>query len=298
MTAAAGTEQRRCARGTWCKSSEIITDADGQAVRRGGLTPTAFCIRDRDDIGRCLGEMPRQYVHLQAELGNPGHRGHLIRIPFGPRVPLRVDIDALMRLMDDILSSWHERVAGVARLHFPDADVSHLLGHGAHASRQRRGGYAVREAAKTLGLNLDALLALRPEPMARAFDLRDLASLPSDTDGIVRSVYASIWLSLSGESAGLEILHLHHLARSILGETKPKPTELTGVPCRADGCGLRALALAEPPSDPADPGYWSECMACGDRMTEPDYRDWVALCAAYERNTRRAPVLENLPSYA
>lgn len=249
----------------------------------------SFCDRDRDDIARCLGEMPRQYLHLQAELGNPSHHGQMIRVPFGPRVPLRVDIDALMRLMDETLSSWHERVADVARLHFPPADLS----------RQRRGGFAVKRATDTLEAHLDALLTLRPEPVARAYDLRDLAKLPDDVPGIVHAVYASVWLDLGGEDAGLEILHLHYLARSILGETRAKPTELAGVPCRADGCGLRALALAEPPSDPADPGFWSECMACGDRLTEADYFEWVAICAAYERHRVRTPaMLENLPDVA
>ena len=61
------------------------------------------------------------------------------------------------------------------------------------------------------------------------------------------------------------------------------------MPCRADGCGLRALARAEPPSDPADPGSYSECQACGDRMDDAAYTEWVALCAAYERHRVRVP---------
>ena len=66
-----------------------------------------------------------------------------------------------------------------------------------------------------------------------------------------------------------------------------------GVPCRADGCGLRALFRAEPPSDPGDAGYHSECGACGDKMTEADYTDWVRLCAAYERHRCTVPALED-----
>ena len=61
------------------------------------------------------------------------------------------------------------------------------------------------------------------------------------------------------------------------------------MPCRADGCGLRALVRAEPPSDPADPGSYSECRACGDRMDDDEYTEWVALCAAYERHRVRVP---------
>jgi hypothetical protein len=33
-------------------------------------------------------------------------------------------------------------------------------------------------------------------------------------------------------------------------------------------------------------------------MTEPEYREWVALCAAYERHRRTVPALENLPGVA
>ena len=34
-------------------------------------------------------------------------------------------------------------------------------------------------------------------------------------------------------------------------------------------------------------------------MTEAEYREWVALCAAYERHRRKVPAtLENLPGVA
>jgi hypothetical protein len=60
-----------------------------------------------------------------------------------------------------------------------------------------------------------------------------------------------------------------------------------------------SLVRAEPPSDPDDPGDYSVCLRCRHRMGEADYREWVALCAAYERNRRKVPVtLENLPGVA
>ena len=59
------------------------------------------------------------------------------------------------------------------------------------------------------------------------------------------------------------------------------------------------LVRAEPPSDPDDPGDYSVCTKCRARMDEKTYREWVDLCAAYERNRRRVPVtLENLPGVA
>jgi hypothetical protein len=280
--------QRECARATWCKSYTLETE-DGQTVRRGALGYRAFCDRDRADIARCLNEIPAQYLWLRSEIGKPSRRGRPVRVPFGPRIPLRVDIDALQALMSESLCSWHERVADVARLDFP----------GTQMSRQRRGAWAVKRAADILDAHLDALLALEPMPVLRAYDLRAVAGLPDDTPGIVHAAFAEIHLDMDGADAGMEILHLHYLGRSVLGETKPPPDELPGVPCRADGCGVRALVRAEPPSDPDDKGDWSECLICGDRMTEDEYGDWTALCAAYERNQIRTPaVLENLPGVA
>jgi tRNA U54 and U55 pseudouridine synthase Pus10 len=130
-------------------------------------------------------------------------------------------------------------------------------------------------------------------------DLRDLAALPDDTPGVVHAAFAEIVCDLDGGDAGMEILNLRHLCRAVLGETRARPEELVGVPCRADGCGLRALARAEPPSDPSDAGHYSECMACGDKMDDAAYGDWVALCAAYERHRVKVPAtLENLPGVA
>jgi hypothetical protein len=56
---------------------------------------------------------------------------------------------------------------------------------------------------------------------------------------------------------------------------------------------------AELPSHEDEPVWWTECARCGDRMTETEYREWVALCAAYERHRKREPAtLENLPGVA
>jgi hypothetical protein len=235
-------------------------------------------------VERSLTELPAQYAHLAAELGNPSGRVSSIRVPFGPRVPLRVDVEALMRLITESLTSWHERVAAAASLTFP--------------AEYRRDGYAVQRAADVMSARTAALLALPPGPMTRAVDIRDLTAFPEDTPGVVHAAFAEVVLDMDGGDAGLEILSLRHLCRAVLGETRARPQELTGVPCRADGCGLRALVRAEPPSDASDPGCWSECMVCGDRMAEGEYREWVALCAAYERHARNAPTLENLPGVA
>lgn len=276
--------QRPCARGEWCASPVMAADG-GETRREGAPGYQAFCARDELAIGRWLGELPEQYVHLSGELGKPSARGRTVRVPFGPRIALRADVDALMRAIAESLVSWHERVAAIGRLSFPED--------------RRRDGRAVADAVDVLKPRLTVLLALQREPMRRAIDLRDVAALPDDAEGIVHCAFAEHDADLDGTDAGLEIISLRHLARALLGETRDRPEELTGVPCRADGCGWRSVYRAELPSSEDEPAWWSECARCRDRMTEAEYREWVSLVAAYERNRIRTPaVLENLPGVA
>ena len=281
--------QQPCRRMSWCTSSVIVNDnPDGSGRRVPSYGPRALCERDADLVRHSLEELPAQYAHLVAELGNPSSRTRPVRVPFGPRIPLRLDIDTLLRAVAESLISWHERIAVVDRLHFPEGRLA----------RMRRDGRAIQRAVDVIAPRFAALIALPPEPMMRAVDLRDLAGMPDDTPGVVHAAFAEIVCDLDGGDAGMEILNLRHLCRAVLGETRSRPDELIGVPCRADGCGLRALVRAEPPSDPSDPGSYSECLSCGDKMDDAEYGDWVALCAAYERNTRKVPALENMPGAA
>lgn len=280
--------QRPCARGEWCASS-VIGTADGEARLEPALGYQAFCPRDSLSIARWLTELPGQYAHLAAELGKPAARGAQVRVPFGPRIPLRVDVDALMRAIAESLRSWHERVADIGSLAYPSARMS----------RRQRDGWAVQRAADVMGEQMAALFSLGAQPMRRARSLRDVAEMGDDTVGIVYPEYAAVMVDLDGADAGAEIISLRFLARAILGETRARPEELTGVPCRADGCGWRAVYRAELPSRDDEPLWWSECARCGDRMAEAEYREWTALCAAYERNRLRTPAtLENLPGVA
>ena len=282
--------QQPCRRQTWCASSVIVNDQpDGSGRRVPEYGPRALCQRDADLVAASLEELPGQYAHLVTELGNPAVRARPVRVPFGPRIPIRVDIDVLMSAITSCLVSWHERVAAAASLSFPEGDLA----------RQRRPARAVQRAVDVIAVRTAALIALPPEPMMRAVDLRDLAGMPDDTPGVVHAAFAEVVIDLDGGDAGMEILNLRHLCRAVLGETRSRPETARGVPCRADGCGLRALARAEPPSDPADPGSYSECQACGDKMDDADYTEWVALCAAYERHRVKTPAtLENLPGVA
>jgi hypothetical protein len=260
---------RQCAQGQWCAGA--VTGRDGSKTGTPG--PRAFCDRDRGRIESALAELPRLYTSLSSELGTPSQSSSPVRSPFGPRLPLRGDIDAIMALYAEILVSWHERVAAIANLTAPPEQV--------------RRAVAVARAVAVIAPRLDALLSLEPEPMRRAVSLHALADLGDDTAGIVRSVYAAITPDLSGADAGLEILRLHRVSRAVLGETRERPVELLGVPCRVEDCDMLALRRAELPSDPDEDAPWSECAVCGDVMSEAEYREWVALCAAYERNRAR-----------
>lgn len=293
--------QRPCARGEFCARSTVAINADGTTRHEPALGYQAFCSGDDAAIGHALAGMPGQYVYLLAEIGNPAREGQLIRVPFGPRVPLRLDIDTLARFMREVLSCWEERVATVLSLSVRDTDLS----------RKRRGLVAVRDSAKTLALNQSVLLALQPEPVSRDMDLMEMrrieegklwSYLLGGTLHVAKDAgMAGIVASLDGADAGNEILALQYLGRAVLGETRPRPEKLIGVPCRdpGGGCGWRALVRADLPSREDDPAWWSRCTRCGDRMTETEYREWTALCAAYERHRIRTPeTLEELPVVA
>jgi hypothetical protein len=277
--------QRRCARSEWCKDYELSDD--GQ--RLGALGPRAFCDADRKDISDALDDLPAYYIWLWAELGSPAVDGLRMHMPFGPRLPLRADIDALMRLTAETLCSWEERVRDVARLTILDSQLS----------RQRREGKAVVQAARTLGAHLDVLLALAAVPMTRMLTSAQAEDWLTDPRADVCTTgNAPSLLPLDGADAGLEILDLKRRARSVLGETKAPPIPLVGVVCRRKACDLRALYRADPPQHEKAKEHWSVCAGCGDLMTETEYRQWVRRCASYERGVRTVPVLENLPGHA
>lgn len=286
-------EQRPCARGQWC-SARTVTVADGERVTGPALGYRAFCDRDWALIGNCLDDLPGLYLKLQAEIAQPVRRQEMLRVPFGPSVPVRLDVDAAMRLTAACLRMWESRVRSAAKLTPPE---------GPPGSPE-----AVRDAARTLHGNLSVLLALQPGWMTRNVSLRpgrhgQPASI-SETileehgdDEIVRvgADFIGLFVQRDGAAAGLEILHLHYWDRAVLCETPARPEELLGVECRA--CSLLALRRAEPAWHSGDPDYYSECAECGDLMDEDDYRLWVGQLHAYERARMAAvPVLGATPA--
>jgi hypothetical protein len=272
-----------CARGDWCTASQSVT-ANGETRRVPERCYQPFCHRDRRCLETDLQQLPAQFVHLAAEIGNPVRNGQVIHVPFGPRCPIRLDVDALMRAIEESLSSWHERVADVDSLSYPlTAD-----------SRLQRQMVAVRNAERVLIHRIEPLLALGPQVMERT------RRVTSDRDPKGRGTEdVRENEPLDGADAGMEIFTLRWLCRAVLGETKARPEELLGVPCRREECDTLALRRAELPSDPGAPVWWSECSECGDKLAEEEYRDWTARYARWAQAQQKTPAtLENLPGVA
>jgi len=286
-----GEDGHECARGRWCASAKNAEQPDGTTARVPGFTYQVFCQACTDKIVEVLKIMPASYARLEEEYGAPVHRNdHAVRVPFGPSIPIRLDVDALMRETPLIIGQWAARVRSVPGLQLTVPDYP----------PDSREGFA--DACKVLRLHPGPLSSLLPAWMTRTYRLpldEDTEILIADKE-IVRAGedYVSVQVLCGGATAGNEILGLDHRFAAVLGELRSKPQEFMGVPCRADGCGWMSLVRAEPPSDPDDPGYHSICLKCRNRMTESEYKEWVALCAAYERNRRTVPTLENTPGVA
>jgi hypothetical protein len=237
-----------CSRGNYCSGRRIVTEGSERKILPA-RTYGAFCESCRTLIASCLSELPPAYVRLAGEIGEPSSAGTAIRSPFGPRLPLRADVDALMRAIAETLLSWDERVRTIARLSVLDTQRSR---------RAVQAGVVTRSAG-LLGAHLTVLLALEPGPMVRAVRAR---SAPDDI----------VIADLGGKEAGEEILWLHRSALMILGEIVKQREPLDGVPCKR--CEEFGLERAEPPSNPEHEAMWSECSSCRHQMTKKQFEDW------------------------
>jgi hypothetical protein len=215
-------------------------------------------------VWRSLAGIPELWVRLHGELGSKGQAGERIKMSRGAPLPLRADVDALLREHLFILASWDERVRTVKQLVEPDTQ----------AQRQRTDhGRQVATIARTLAVHLDTLLQLPPGPMSRTFSLHDLAKIPEGIHGRTHHLagYAELVVDLAGTDAGEEILTLHHRTRSVLGETRMR--ERLDVPCPDPACDLLMLERVQG-SD-----YEAECRACGRLLTTLEYHAWTRLYA-------------------
>lgn len=257
--------QRSCARDIYCCGSTVTIGDDGERVITPALCHETFCPKCRLQVYRALGDIPELWVRLHCELGEKGIQGReRVDVSRSAPLPLRADIDALLREHVDILASWDERVRLAAGLVLPDTQAQR---------RRPDHGRMVAEFCATLQAHLDALLALPPDAMARCYPLHDLERIPEGAHGRTHlpAGYAEVTVELSGADAGEEILGLRYNARSVLGETRM--TERLDVPCPDPSCDLLMLVRVQGSE------YAAECRACGRLLTEQEYGAWTKLYA-------------------
>lgn len=280
---APGDGQRECSRdpAELCSGFRLVTQPDGTFQRRPGLTYRAFCDPCADHLAACLRELPLAYLRLAHELRQQSRGGRSVRVPFGPRIPLRAEIDALMRYMAPILAGWDARVRATARLSRPDRRID-TPG-------------AVTDMAGTLEDNITTLLSLQAAEMSRTFNLKpnrhgrppsidpELEELLGDHEIVRFGIdYVTIMQpGIDGATAGNEIIDIRYRARRVLGDTRPLPETFDGIPCRS--CDVMGLERAEPPSDPKAPAKKSRCASCGDTMDDATFEQWAAWYAGWTR---------------
>jgi hypothetical protein len=256
--------QHPCQRGDFCSGLAVTMDG-AERVTSPALTYDVFCGKCRDSVYRALGEIPELWVRLHCEIGVKGQGGERVSMSRSAPIPLRADIDALLRECLDVLASWDERVRLAASLTLPDTQ----------AARSRPDhGRQVCALARTLAAHLATLLQLPPDAMSRSFPLHDLSLIPEGCHGRTNRTggYAEVTVDLSGADAGAEILALRHRARAKLGETRM--TERLDVPCPDPSCDMLMLVRVQGSE------YAAECKACGRLLSAPEYDQWVKLYAA------------------
>lgn len=291
-------DDRRCARGEWCSGRTVTIDAGVRTVI-AAPTPRAYCDRCQEHISRCLegatdpetGEdngMAALWNRLYAELGENRQAEVMVRIPFGPSVPLSEVIDSHMRAMGEILCSWEERVR----------DVAGLSAIGEAAARPQDSLDDIQRSVSILAPRASTLLSLQPQDMMRYPERnrpprnRDIKPGLYDAATVLsadRYTITAAWYA-GGLEAGQEILHLHYMARRILLETSPPQPLLPDFRCRV--CEQKLLRKASPPWHESGTWFWSRCDGCGDEMTREDYdinaKRWLAYEKAHLETARLA----------
>lgn len=288
-----------CARGEWCASATRERDEDtGKTVRTPVECPRTFCDADWSIITGALKALPGDYERLAAVIGDKPQGERLVRIPFGPAIPLRADVDEVMRLVVDAVMVWAEHVAADRGWSAPGSQWAEGTRAWRAQSLGGRAGGLLDKPVKMLVESQYTLLQLTPRWTERPITSA-LARVVYASDGEVTSA-GTFGAMAGGRQAGNEFLRIEWLARAVMGETPPPVTEFKGVACRQEKCKERkTLVLADPPQHDGDPEYHSRCRGCGDLMTLVEYREHVARYEAFYRDrlspAQRAAVLAGRP---
>jgi hypothetical protein len=251
---------RPCARGERCASAVTVQQPDGSFARQALNGPRPFCSPDRDFIGQSLAGIPELYEQLAETLGekSPG-TGPAVSGSHEAPIPLRVDVDELMRRIVSTLSGWDERVADIARLSVSDTKIS----------RNQRHAWLLPRMVGRIRAHLDALLVLEPEPMIRYRTIEEARdhALNGGFGWIHPAAgYAEVIEDRSGIDAAEDILDLERRCLGIL-QVKPKHLPLP-MPCWE--CDCPAVQRLDGPTGLRDE---AECTACGETYTLEKFHD-------------------------
>lgn len=259
-----------CARKDYCSDPRL---EDGQ--RFPAWTRTVFCSKDLGRIRWALKAIPELYVELWLELGRKPARGFdpqaTATTAVHPPIPLRPDIDALMRDAVWLLGVWAERVRAESPARLIPADTQD--------GQRMRSGVTLTQSAALLGEHLHTLVALPADMVAWTASLRRVRDdLAGDIDtGVIAGVvkpggWAYLTSEASGTDAGVAILDLHHRMRRTLGLTAV--IYRATVPCA--GCGAANIRQAQG-------DQYAECGSCGRLYST---QELGAIAEAHQEATR------------
>src|SRR5579859_6353836 len=100
-------DEPRCARGDWCASRTSERGHDGKYRPVAASAYQTFCLPDRAIIADSILELPGYYPQLAEALSDNPTVETIVRVPFGPSVLIRLDIDTLMRVTAEAIAGWH-----------------------------------------------------------------------------------------------------------------------------------------------------------------------------------------------
>lgn len=258
--------QKPCARGDRCVNS----DHNGKPA----LGPRVLCTNDRAYLIKTINRIPEAYLELYLMIGDKVSAADGPRVSGGgknPPIPLRADVDALMRNVIDITSSWSERVRTVMNL------SEQITTH------RRRNGFAMSDTCNFLAKHVDTLLSLEAAWTWRSMDITRVKYLPKDAVAVVHDDAG--WLSyetmMSGADAATELFTLFSRCQSKLGHTPRHQDLLT--PCWR--CEQRMLRRWDGAAGLED---HVECRSCKTRYLGEDLMTLMQdEEAALKRRSRR-----------
>lgn len=244
-----------CARKDHCADPRT---EDGQTAP--AWTRTVFCDKDLGRIRWALRSIPELWVQLHLELGEKPRCGD-DRVS-GSReapVPVRLDIDALLRETEFTLAVWAERVRCESPAGLSPADTQ--------SGRSQRAGVSLAASSALLREHLLTLVALPADMVVWSASLyRVRTELADDIDAevIIGRVKPGGWAALvseaSGADAGLACLDLYYRMRRALGLTAV--VYRLRAPCSS--CGAADIRQAQGDE-------YLECHTCHRLYNRRDY---------------------------